>query len=145
MKEKQHAASQSEGNRRQHEQGRKAEWAKLQLIKPIDIETWQEKGGLLVAIDAVAGAGEGEVVMVVSGSSSRQTAVRKRASPSTWSIVAIIDSVDVNGSPGFREIQQRLISDKKQQTRIYIRKLRICYGIDERTDPANCRADTQQL
>ena len=24
---------------------------KLQLIKPIDIETWQEKGGLLVAID----------------------------------------------------------------------------------------------
>mgnify|MGYP000038881905 CR=1 FL=1 len=47
---------------------------KLQLIKPIDIETWQEKGGLLVAIDAV-GAGEGEVVMVVSGSSSRQTAV----------------------------------------------------------------------
>ena len=37
---------------------------KLQLIKPIDIETWQEKGGLLVAIDAV-GAGEGEVVMVV--------------------------------------------------------------------------------
>ena len=31
---------------------------KLQLIKPIDIETWQEKGGLLVAIDAV-GAGEG--------------------------------------------------------------------------------------
>ena len=40
---------------------------KLQLIKPIDIETWQEKGGLLVAIDAV-GAGEGEVVMVVSGS-----------------------------------------------------------------------------
>ena len=29
---------------------------KLLLVKPIDIETWQEKGGLLVAIDAV-GAG----------------------------------------------------------------------------------------
>ena len=30
---------------------------KLQLIKPIDIETWQEKGGLLVAIDAVGAGG----------------------------------------------------------------------------------------
>lgn len=63
---------------------------KLQLIKPIDIETWQEKGGLLVAIDAV-GAGEGEVVMVVSGSSSRQTAVTE-GKPVDLSIVAIIDS-----------------------------------------------------
>ena len=102
---------------------------KLQLIKPIDIETWQEKGGLLVAIDAV-GAGEGEVVMVVSGSSSRQTAVTE-GKPVDLSIVAIIDSVDVNGSRIFEKFSRG--------------KLRICYGIDERTDPANCRADTQQL
>ena len=68
---------------------------KLQLIKPIDIETWQEKGGLLVAIDAV-GAGEGEVVMVVSGSSSRQTAVtegKPRSRPEHR--CRIIDSVSV--------------------------------------------------
>ena len=38
---------------------------KLQLIKPIDIETWQEKGGLLVAIDAV-GAGEGRQRQLVA-------------------------------------------------------------------------------
>ena len=75
---------------------------KLQLIKPIDIETWQEKGGLLVAIDA---AGEGEVVMVVSGSSSRQTAVTE-GKPVDLSIVAIIDSVDVNGSRIFEKFSR---------------------------------------
>ena len=32
---------------------------KLQLIKPIDIETWQEKGGLLVAIDLPSESGSG--------------------------------------------------------------------------------------
>ena len=74
---------------------------KLQLIKPIDIETWQEKGGLLVAIDA----GEGEVVMVVSGSSSRQTAVTE-GKPVDLSIVAIIDSVDVNGSRIFEKFSR---------------------------------------
>ena len=72
---------------------------KLQLIKPIDIETWQEKGGLLVAIDAV-GAGEGEVVMVVS-----QTAVTE-GKPVDLSIVAIIDSVDVNGSRIFEKFSK---------------------------------------
>ena len=77
---------------------------KLQLIKPIDIETRQEKGGLLVAIDAV-GAGEGEVVMVVRGSSSRQTAVTE-GKPVDLSIVAIIDSVDVNGSRIFEKFSR---------------------------------------
>ena len=71
---------------------------KLQLIKPIDIETWQEKGGLLVAIDAV-GAGEGEVVMVVSGSSSE-------GKPVDLSIVAIIVSVDVNVSRIFEKFSR---------------------------------------
>ena len=61
---------------------------KLLIVKPIDIETWQEKGGLLVAIDAV-GAGEGEVVMLVGGSSSRQTNVTENK-PVDQSIVAII-------------------------------------------------------
>ena len=74
---------------------------KLLLVKPIDIETWQEKGGLLVAIDAV-GAGEGEVVMLVGGSSSRQTVVTENK-PVDQTIVAIIDSVDVNGSRVFEK------------------------------------------
>ena len=60
--------------------------------------------GAIVAIDAV-GAGEGEVVMVVSGSSSRQTAVTE-GKPVDLSIVAIIDSVDVNGSRIFEKFSK---------------------------------------
>ena len=56
---------------------------------------------MLVAIDAV-GAGEGEVVMLVGGSSSRQTAVTENK-PVDQSIVAIIDSVDLNGSRVFEK------------------------------------------
>ena len=74
---------------------------KLLIVKPIDIETWQEKGNLVVAIDAV-GAGEGEVVMIVSGSSSRQTNVTENK-PVDTSIIAIIDSVDVNGDRIFEK------------------------------------------
>lgn len=74
---------------------------KMLIVKPIDIETWQEKGSLLVAIDAV-GAGEGEVVMLCGGSSSRQT-IATENKPVDQSIVAIIDSVDVNGSRVFEK------------------------------------------
>ena len=66
---------------------------KLLVVKPIDLETMQEKGGLLVAIDAV-GAGEGEVVMTVGGSSSRQTNITDNK-PVDCSIVAIIDHIDI--------------------------------------------------
>ena len=77
---------------------------KLLLVKPIDIETWQEKGGMLVAIDAV-GAGEGEVVMLVGVSSSRQTCVTENK-PVDQSIVAIIDSVDLNGGRIFEKFNE---------------------------------------
>ena len=74
---------------------------KLLIVKPIDIETFEEKGSLSVAIDAV-GAGEGEVVMCVGGSSSRQTAITD-GKPVDQSIVAIIDSVDVDGKRVFEK------------------------------------------
>ena len=74
---------------------------KLLIVKPIDIETFEEKGSLIVAIDAV-GAGEGEVVMCVGGSSSRQTAISD-GKPVDQSIVAIIDSVDVDGKREFEK------------------------------------------
>ena len=67
---------------------------KLLIVKPIDIETWEEKGAPMVAIDAV-GAGEGEVVMLVSGSSSRQTQLTVNK-PTDLTIAAIIDSVAVS-------------------------------------------------
>ena len=55
----------------------------------------------MVAIDAV-GAGEGEIVMCVGGSSSRQTAITD-GKPVDQSIVAIIDSVDVDGKRVFEK------------------------------------------
>lgn len=66
---------------------------KMLLVKPIDLETFQEKGNIVVAFDAV-GAGEGEVVMIVSGSSSRQTALTENK-PSDTAIIAIIDYIDL--------------------------------------------------
>ncbi len=66
---------------------------KLLVVKPIDLSTMEEKGSLLVAIDAV-GAGEGEVVMTVGGSSSRQTAMTD-GKPVDCSIIAIIDHIDI--------------------------------------------------
>lgn len=77
---------------------------KLLLVKPIDIETWQEKGQMLVAIDAV-GAGEGEIVMCVGGSSSRQTTVTENK-PVDQTIIAIIDSVDLNGARIFEKFNR---------------------------------------
>jgi len=76
---------------------------KLLIVVPIDIETFQEKGAPLVAIDTV-GAGEGEVVMCVGGSSSRQTA-QTDGKPSDLAIIAIIDSVELRGKMVFRKYE----------------------------------------
>ena len=75
---------------------------KMLLVKPIDLETFEEKGNILVAFDAV-GAGEGEVVMIVSGSSSRNTALTENK-PSDTSIVAIIDYIDLRGERIFSKL-----------------------------------------
>jgi microcompartment protein CcmK/EutM len=77
---------------------------KLLIVKPIDLETFEEKGSLIVAIDAV-GAGEGEIVMCVGGSSSRQTTITD-GKPVDQSIVAIIDSIDVDGKRIFEKFQE---------------------------------------
>ncbi len=76
---------------------------KLLVVVPIDIETFEEKGLPLVAIDTV-GAGEGEVVMCVGGSSSRQTQMTENK-PTDCSIIAIIDSVKLKGKTIFQKYQ----------------------------------------
>ena len=76
---------------------------KLLIIVPLDIDTMEEKGAPLVAIDAV-GAGEGEVVMCVSGSSSRQTSFTE-GKPSDLAIVAIVDSIDLRGKKVFEKFE----------------------------------------
>jgi len=76
---------------------------KLLLVVPINIESFEEKGQPLVAIDTV-GAGEGEVVMCVGGSSSRQTELTNNK-PVDLSIIGIIDSVELKGDMIFEKFK----------------------------------------
>ena len=77
------------------------EGMKLLLVKAIDLDTFEEKGGLVVAVDTVD-AGVGEVVMTVGGSSSRQTTITD-GKPCDQSIIAIIDSIEVEGKRIFEK------------------------------------------
>lgn len=76
---------------------------KLMVCRQLDILTGKETAVSLIAVDTV-GAGEGEVVMVVGGSSSRQTAVTENK-PVDASIVAIIDSIEIEGKVVFRKYE----------------------------------------
>ena len=69
----------------------KLDGLKLLIVKPIDLDTFQEKGAPIVSI----GAGEGEIVMIVSGSSSRQTTLTD-GKPADNAIIAIIDHIDIH-------------------------------------------------
>lgn len=74
---------------------------KLMVVIQIEITTGKETGIPIVAIDTV-GAGEGEVVMVVGGSSARQTTVTENK-PIDAAIIAIIDSIEIDGEVVFRK------------------------------------------
>ncbi len=64
---------------------------KLLLVQPVDVEG-AAKGNPLVTVDAV-GAGEGELVLVVQGSSARQTTATE-GNPVDAAIFAIVDSIE---------------------------------------------------
>lgn len=72
---------------------------KLQIVQPVSLADQSPDGKPLVAIDAV-GAGEGEIVMVCSGSSARQTS-RTKDTPCDAVIMAIVDTLDVQGKKVF--------------------------------------------
>ncbi len=74
---------------------------KLLIVQKIDIETQQETNNTMVAVDTV-GAGVGETVMCVTGSSSRQTAVTE-AKPVDVAIIGIIDSIELMGELVFEK------------------------------------------
>lgn len=74
---------------------------KLLIVVPISISTQKEKGDPIVAIDTV-GSGEGEIVMCVSGSSARLTALTE-GRPVDSVIVGIIDSMEMNGEVVFQK------------------------------------------
>jgi microcompartment protein CcmK/EutM len=65
----------------------------LQIVQEVDLE-YNPKGGFVVAVDSV-GAGVGEIVIVVQGSSARQTPLT-REKPVDAVICAIVDKLDVN-------------------------------------------------
>jgi microcompartment protein CcmK/EutM len=76
------------------------EGLKLLVVRYLDVEN-HDTGGFVVAADAV-GAGVGEVVMVASGSSARQTeATRDR--PCDAVIMAIVDTWEVGGEEMFHK------------------------------------------
>jgi microcompartment protein CcmK/EutM len=68
---------------------------KLQIVQPLQIRDMSPKGDPIVAVDTV-GAGESEVVMVVAGSSARQTE-QTNNTPVDAVIMGIIDSVELEG------------------------------------------------
>ncbi len=72
---------------------------KMLVLLPIDMETFEVTGEPFVSIDSI-GAGEGEVVMCVGGSSSRLTDLTE-GTPVDNTIVAIIDSVSLKGKRVF--------------------------------------------
>ena len=67
---------------------------KLLLIQPVDIN-FQPSESPMVAVDSV-GAGEGELVLLVSGSSARQTDLTQNR-PCDLAIMAIVDIVEKMG------------------------------------------------
>lgn len=78
---------------------------KLLIVQPLDIETMKEKGEHVVVMDGI-GAGEGEIVMCVAGSSSRQSDETKTA-PSDITLLAIIDTIDLKGSRVYEKFERR--------------------------------------
>jgi len=77
------------------------EGIKFLRLEKIDPETLKGKKDYLVAMDSV-GAGPGEVVFYVTGSSSRMTTVTE-GKPSDATITAIVDNIDLKGKAVYRK------------------------------------------
>jgi microcompartment protein CcmK/EutM len=76
------------------------EGLRFMLVRHVD-ERGKETGSQVIAVDAV-GAGPGEMVLVATGSSARQTlATDKR--PCDAVIMAIVDSWEVDGEEQYRK------------------------------------------
>jgi microcompartment protein CcmK/EutM len=66
--------------------------AKFLIVKQLDLKL-KEKENFVIAVDSV-GAGEGEIVLVATGSSARQTEFTKNK-PVDAVVMAIVDKLDV--------------------------------------------------
>lgn len=72
---------------------------KMQVVQPVSLLTLQNDGKPAVAIDTV-GAGISEIVLVVGGSSARQTSITN-GTPVDATIMAIVDYIDIEGKKVF--------------------------------------------
>jgi microcompartment protein CcmK/EutM len=79
------------------------EGLKFLVVRRLTIDN-EETSGYVVAADAV-GAGVGEVVMVATGSSARQTRLTHQR-PNDAVIMAIVDTWEVNGQVRYRKDEQ---------------------------------------
>jgi ethanolamine utilization protein EutN len=77
---------------------------KLLVVQPLKLTDLQESGSPMVALDAV-GAGIGEVVMLVGGSSARMADNFAKVSVDQ-SIIGIIDMVEINGKIIFTKFEE---------------------------------------
>jgi microcompartment protein CcmK/EutM len=77
---------------------------KLLLVQPVDL-AGAAKGNPIVAVDSV-GAGEKELVLLVQGSSARQTS-RTQGNPVDAVIFAIVDTVEQGGKVVFKKSEDR--------------------------------------
>lgn len=73
---------------------------KFLVVRRLNVDNQDEKG-YVVAADAV-GAGLGEVVMVATGSSARQTVMTDKR-PCDAVIMAIVDSWEVDGREKYKK------------------------------------------
>ncbi len=74
----------------------KMEGIKLLLLEKIDPVTMKGKNDFVVSMDSV-GAGVGEIVFYVSGSSARCTDVTE-GKPTDSTVIAIVDFIEKDGS-----------------------------------------------
>jgi microcompartment protein CcmK/EutM len=78
----------------------KLEGLKFLVVQPVDADG-QKTSHALIAVDAVE-AGVGEVVMIATGSSARQTVLTDRR-PCDAVIMAVVDTWEVGGEVKYRK------------------------------------------
>ena len=74
----------------------KIEGIKFLLLDKIDPVSMKGKGDFVVSMDSV-GAGPGDIVFYVSGSSARNTDVTEEK-PSDSAVIAIVDHIEKDGA-----------------------------------------------
>jgi ethanolamine utilization protein EutN len=74
---------------------------KMLIVQPVNLKTLKEEGAALVALDAT-GAGQGELVLVVGGSSARLASNYEKIAVDQ-AIIGILDSIDIQGESIYRK------------------------------------------